>query len=211
MPRQGVLQKNQRLLPCHPLWEGELLRVSRAIPKYLQESRLQAMVQVRLPQGLCPSGLGPWLHSKHRKHIHRPILHCGIRLTAPGTHQKRPQMSSDPISEKAARIASALNGLGHIAFGHPLEWARSSKGDAKLREQFHENATIILDLVESDTDSESPATRRPAECKAALSRFRDMMQSVDFDDAASMATLKAYARQALEAFIGETLPETLPK
>jgi hypothetical protein len=120
-------------------------------------------------------------------------------------------MSLDPVSEKAARIASALNGLGHIAFGHPLEWARSSKGDAKLREQFHDHATIVLDLVESDAVGESPATRRPAECKAALSQFRAMVQSVDFDDAESMATLKAYARQALEAFLGETLPETLPE
>ncbi|HYO59124.1 hypothetical protein [Archangium sp.] len=120
-------------------------------------------------------------------------------------------MPSDPVSEKAARIASALNGLGHIAFGHPLEWARSSKGDANLRERFHEDATIVLDLVESEAGRKSPATRRPAECKAALSQFRDMVQSIDFDDAASMATLKAYARQALEAFIGETLPETLPE
>ena len=120
-------------------------------------------------------------------------------------------MSSDPISEKAARIAGALNGLGHIAFGHPLEGARSSKGDAKLREEFHEDATLVLELVESEAGHKSPATRRPAECKAALSHFRDMVQSIDFDDAASVATLKAYARQALEAFIGETLPETLPE
>jgi hypothetical protein len=120
-------------------------------------------------------------------------------------------MSSDPINEKAARIASALNGLGHIAYGQPLDWARNAKGDAKTREQFHEDATIVLDLVESDASSQSTATRRPAECKAALSRFRDMVQSVDFDDPASMAALKQYARQALEAFIGETLPETLPE
>ncbi|WP_309896570.1 hypothetical protein [Archangium sp.] len=122
-----------------------------------------------------------------------------------------PQMSLDPVSEKAARIAAALNGLGHIAFGHPLEWVRDSKGDAKVREQFYQDATIVLDLVESDAGNQSPATRRPAECKAALSRFRDMVKSVDFDDAGSMATLKGYARQALEAFIGETLPETLPE
>ncbi|HYO73083.1 MAG TPA: hypothetical protein VEU33_44175 [Archangium sp.] len=120
-------------------------------------------------------------------------------------------MSSDPINEKAARIASALNGLGHIAYGQPLESARKSKGDAKLREGFHEDATVVLDLIESDAGNQSPATRRPAECKAALSRFRDMVQSIDFDDADSMAALKASARQALEAFIGETLPETLPE
>lgn len=118
-------------------------------------------------------------------------------------------MTSAPPEERAARIAEALNGLGHIAFGHPLEWARSSKGDAKLRDQFHEDATIVLELVEHDAKHQSPATRRPAECKAALSRFRDLVQSVDFDDAASMASLKAHARQALEAFMGETLPEAL--
>jgi hypothetical protein len=120
-------------------------------------------------------------------------------------------MSSTPPEEKAARIAGALNGLGHIAMGQSLEWARNSSGDAKLREKLHEDATIVLDLVEKDANSKSPATRRPAECKAALSRYLGMVQSVDFDDAASMATLKDYARQALEAFIGETLPETLPE
>jgi hypothetical protein len=109
-------------------------------------------------------------------------------------------MSSIPPQERAARIAGALNGLGHIAMGHPLEWARSSKGDAKLREQLHEDAIIVLDLVEHEAKRQSPAIRRPAECEAALSHFRDMVQSIDFDDAASMASLKAYARQALEAF-----------
>jgi superfamily I DNA/RNA helicase len=59
-------------------------------------------------------------------------------------------MPLDPASEKAARIANALNGLGHI-------------------------------------------------------------KTIDFDDAASMARLKEHARQALEAFIGETLPEKLPE
>jgi hypothetical protein len=72
-------------------------------------------------------------------------------------------MSSDPVSEKAARIASALNGLGHIAFGHPLEWARNSKGDAKLREEFHEDATIVLELVEIEAGRKSKAVRSPAE------------------------------------------------
>ncbi|ATB41638.1 hypothetical protein CYFUS_007106 [Cystobacter fuscus] len=119
-------------------------------------------------------------------------------------------MPLDPASEKAARIANALNGLGHIALGHPLEWARGTQGDAKAREAFHEDATLVLELVESDAGRKSPATRRPAECKAALSRFRDMVETIDFDDAPSMAHLKEYARQALEAFMGETLPERLP-
>jgi len=95
--------------------------------------------------------------------------------------------------------------------GHPLESVRSSNGDAKLREQLHEDAAIVLELVEHETTRKSPATRRPAECKAALSQYRDMVKSIDFDDAASMASLKAHARQALEAFIGETLHETLPE
>ncbi len=120
-------------------------------------------------------------------------------------------MSSIPPEEKAAHIAGALNGLGHIAMGQSLEWARSSNGDAKLRGQLHEEASIILELVENDAGRNSPATRRPAECKVALSRYREMVQSIDFDDAASMAGLKACARQALEAFIGEALPETLPE
>jgi len=93
--------------------------------------------------------------------------------------------------------------------GHPLDPARSSKGDAKLREQLHEDATMVLDLIEDEATHKSPAIRRPAECKVALSRYRDLVKSIDFDDAASMTSLKAYARQALEAFIGETLPETL--
>jgi hypothetical protein len=120
-------------------------------------------------------------------------------------------MPLDSTSEKAARIAEALNGLGHIAFGHPLDWARSTKGDVKVREEFHEGAILVLDLVEREAGRKSPAIRRHAECKAALSQFRDMIQTIDFDDAASMARLKEYARQALEAFIGETLPEKLPE
>lgn len=119
-------------------------------------------------------------------------------------------MSSNSPEEKAARIAGALNGLGHIAMGQPLEWARGSEGDAKLRKELHEDASIVLDLVEQDASRHSPATRRPAECKAALLRYRDMVQAIDFDDAASMARLKEHARQALEAFMGETLPETWP-
>lgn len=119
-------------------------------------------------------------------------------------------MSSTSPEEKAARIAGAINGLGHIAMGQSLEWARGSSGDAKLREQLHEDATIVLDLVESEARRKAPAVRRPEECKAALSAYREMVRSVDFDDAASMAILKAHARKALEAFLGETLPEKFP-
>jgi len=120
-------------------------------------------------------------------------------------------MSLDPTSEKAARIAKALNGLGHIAMGQPLEEARRSVGDATLREGFHEDATVVFDMVEREERINSAVVPNPAECKAALSRFRDLVQSIDFDDVASMSTLRAHARKALEAFFGETLPETLPE
>ncbi|MFL5354999.1 hypothetical protein [Archangium sp.] len=95
--------------------------------------------------------------------------------------------------------------------GQSLEWARSTKGDAKLREEFHEDATIVFDLVDREERVKSTVIPHPAECMAALSRFRDMVRSIDFDDAASMASLKAYARQALEAFMGQTLPEKFPE
>ncbi|MFY0567344.1 hypothetical protein ACN28E_26440 [Archangium lansingense] len=108
--------------------------------------------------------------------------------------------------EKAARTAAALNGLGHIAMGYSLEEVRRAKGDEKLRKEFHEDATIILDLVAHEAKRKSPAIRHPAECEAALSQFRDLVQSIDFDDVASMTDLKTYARHALEAF-GVPLPE----
>lgn len=120
-------------------------------------------------------------------------------------------MSLDPTSEKAARIAKALNGLGHIAMGQSLEEVRRSAGDAKLREGFHEDATIVFDMVEREDRVKSTVISNPAECMAALSRFRDLVKSVDFDDVASMSNLKAYARKALEAFFGEALPETIPE
>jgi hypothetical protein len=115
-------------------------------------------------------------------------------------------MSSTP-EQKAARLATALNSLGHIAMGHSLEEARRSKGDAKLREEFHEDANLVFEMVVYEERVNSTVIPYPAACKAALSRFRDLVQSVDFDDAASVASLKACARQALEAFLGEPLPE----
>ncbi|HEX8433475.1 hypothetical protein [Archangium sp.] len=108
--------------------------------------------------------------------------------------------------QDAARIAAALNGLGHIAMGHSLEEIRRSKGDTKLREDFHEDATVVLELVAHESKRKSPAIRCPEECEAALSRFRDMVRAIDFDDAVSMASLKTYARQVLAAF-GVPLPE----
>ena len=90
--------------------------------------------------------------------------------------------------------------------GQSLEEVRRSKGDAKLREEFREDATLVWELVLYEERLESTVVRRPAECKAALTQFREVVQSIDFDDAASMASLKSHARQALEAF-GIPLPE----
>ncbi|HEX5746260.1 MAG TPA: hypothetical protein VFZ09_08445 [Archangium sp.] len=117
----------------------------------------------------------------------------------------------DPTSQKAARLATALNGLGHIAMGQSLDEIRRSEGDAKLRRLFHEDATLVLDLVEREARVQSKVVPNPEECIAALSRFRDMVQSVDFDDAVSMGALKDHARKALEAFMGAPLPEKLPE
>ncbi|MCY1078418.1 hypothetical protein [Archangium lansingense] len=97
-------------------------------------------------------------------------------------------------------MAAALNGLGHIAMGHSLEEVRRAKGDEKLRKELHEDATIILDLVAHEAKRKLPAIRHPVECEAALSQFRDLVQSIDFDDVASMTDLKTCARHALEAF-----------
>jgi hypothetical protein len=86
-----------------------------------------------------------------------------------------------------------------------LEEVRRSKGDTKLRDEFLEDATLVFELVAYEERLKSTAVRHPVECKAALSEFREMVQSIDFDDAASMARLKIHARQALEAF-GIPLP-----
>ena len=84
--------------------------------------------------------------------------------------------------------------------GESLEWARKSKGDAKLREEYSEAATIVLELVAHEAKRGAPTVVRPEECEATLSQFQNMVQFVDLDDAASMASLKALARQSLEAF-----------
>jgi hypothetical protein len=111
----------------------------------------------------------------------------------------KPQMPS--YSEQdAVRIATAINGLGHIAMAQSLEEIRRSKGDAKLREELQKDAALVLDVVAHEDGLKATVIRRPAECMAALSRFRDLVESIDFDDAASMANLKAYARQALDSF-----------
>lgn len=120
-------------------------------------------------------------------------------------------MSLDPTSEKAARVFTAINRLGHIVMGQPLEEARRSMGDAKLRDIFHEDAAIVFDMVEREERVKSEVFFNRVECMAALSRFRAVVRFIDFDDAASMALLKEHAQRALEGILGQPLPETPPE
>jgi hypothetical protein len=120
-------------------------------------------------------------------------------------------MSLDPTSAKAARIFTAINRLGHIAMGQPLEEARRAMGDAKLRDTFHEDATIVFDTVEREERIKSEVFSNRVECMAALSQFKDVVQFIDFDDAASVAILKEHAQRALEGILGQPLPETPPE
>lgn len=115
-------------------------------------------------------------------------------------------MSSSAPEEKAARLAAALNGLGHIAMGHPMDEARRSVGDAKLKEGLLEDATLVFDMVAREEKVGSAVIHQPAECKAALERFQELLRTLDFDDAMAMNQLKVHARQALEAFLGESMP-----
>jgi len=114
-----------------------------------------------------------------------------------------------PLSaeEEAIQVAQALNALGHLAQGHPLEGTRRSLGDAKLREQLQEAATLCFQLLQRTERGPRPDVfPHPAPAKAALSHLRDMIPSLDFDDARSMARLRAYAREALKA-LGFQSPE----
>jgi hypothetical protein len=108
--------------------------------------------------------------------------------------------------QEAIRIGNALNNLGHLAAGHPLEELRRSKGDAQLRKIALESATLLLELVIHEEKRNPEVVPRSAEVKAALSQVRDLVQSVAWDDAESMEKLRASARQALESF-GFGLPE----
>jgi hypothetical protein len=114
-----------------------------------------------------------------------------------------------PLSaeEEARQVANALNALGHLAQGHPLEETRRSLGDAKMREQLQEAATLCFQLVQHTGSGTQPEVfPSPDTAQAALSHLRNMLPSLDFDDARSMAQLRAHARQALEA-LGFQLPE----
>jgi hypothetical protein len=110
-------------------------------------------------------------------------------------------------SEKElVRIGNALNDLGHLAAGHSLEEIRRSSGDAKLRETIQESATLLLDMVVREEKHNPRVVPRSVDAKTALAQVRDLVQSIDWDDAEGMQRLKACARQALEA-LGFGLPD----
>ncbi len=108
--------------------------------------------------------------------------------------------------EEALQVANALNELGHIGCGQPLDEARQTLGDTKLKDMLHEAATICLELIQRTEQGSNPeAFPRSSEARTALLHMRDMLPSLDWDDAASLAMLRADARRALEA-LGFQLP-----
>jgi hypothetical protein len=113
---------------------------------------------------------------------------------------------SSPPEEEAVRIGSALNALGHLAAGHPLLEFRRSHGDARLREIIYESATILLDLVVREEKHNPEVVPRSVDAKAAFSQVRDLVQSIDWDDTEVLRTIKAHARQGLEA-LGFGVPD----
>ncbi|MDY7231120.1 hypothetical protein [Hyalangium rubrum] len=114
-------------------------------------------------------------------------------------------MSSSSENE-AVRIGNALNGLGHLATGQSLEEIRRSSGDARLRALVHESATLLFEMVGREERTNPKVVPRSQEAMTALSHVRDLVRSVDWDDAESTSRLRQYARQALEA-LGFGLPE----
>jgi hypothetical protein len=111
-----------------------------------------------------------------------------------------------PPPEDVVRIGNALNDLGHLAAGHPLEEIRRSNGDVKLRGMIRESATTLLDMVVREEKHNPKVVPNAADAKAALARIRDAVPSIDWDDVEGMRSLKACARQALEA-LGFGLPD----
>jgi len=107
---------------------------------------------------------------------------------------------SSPEEKEALRIGNALNSLGHLAVGHPLEEFRRTNGTARLREVALESAAILMELVVREEQYNPEVVPRSADAKAALSQLIALAQSIDWNDAESMGRLKACARQALEAF-----------
>ncbi|WP_257448790.1 hypothetical protein [Archangium lipolyticum] len=103
-------------------------------------------------------------------------------------------------AEQAARLANALNDLGHLALGHPMEESRRSKGDAPLRDGYLESVIDCMEMVERTLKGPQPgAFPNPTRALEALTRMRDVLPSLDWDDAAGVDRLREDARQALEA------------
>ncbi|QRN99416.1 hypothetical protein JRI60_10520 [Archangium violaceum] len=103
-------------------------------------------------------------------------------------------------AEQAARLANALNDLGHLALDHPMEDSRRSKGDAKLRDEYLESVTECMEMVNRTLRGPQPgAFPNPARALDALTRMKNVLPSVDWDDAVSLGRLREDARQALEA------------
>lgn len=107
---------------------------------------------------------------------------------------------SSPGEKEALRIGNALNSLGHLAAGHPLEEFRRTHGTARLQEVALESATLLMELVVREEEYNPEVVPRSADAKAALSELIALVQSVDWDDAESMGKIKGCARRALEAF-----------
>jgi hypothetical protein len=104
-----------------------------------------------------------------------------------------------PPPEEVVRIGNALNDLGHLAAGHPLEEIRRFSGGVQLRGLIQESATILLDMVVREEKHNPQVVPHAVEAKAALVQVRDMVHSINWDDAEGMQRLRVYARQALEA------------
>jgi hypothetical protein len=113
---------------------------------------------------------------------------------------------SSSSERDAVRIGNALNDLGLIATGKALQEMRGFNGDTRLREILEESASIIFDMVAREEVSNPTVVPRSAEIKAALSRFRDLVRSIDWDDAECLSRLRTCARQALES-LGFGLPD----
>jgi hypothetical protein len=103
-------------------------------------------------------------------------------------------------------MGKALNDLGHLAAGHPLEEIRRASGDVRLRELMEESATILLDMVVREEKHNPRVVPRSADAKAALSQVRDLVLSIDWDDVEGMRRLRGCARQALES-LGFGVPD----
>jgi hypothetical protein len=112
---------------------------------------------------------------------------------------------SKSAAEIASEVARAFNELGHIARGHSLDEARSNQGDDRLKEMLDESARLCLDFIQS-VEQGSTTFARPAEAKAALSRFQSLLSNLELDDKQALGELRACAHQVFEC-LGLPLPE----